>query len=414
MKNVLYGVVLYMLVLFLPGSGNAQWIQQTNPSGKALHSVYFINSTTGFSCGDTGTVLKSTNGGFAWFNINTGIPSGINMTDIWFLDDNTGYCSGGVGSLSGKIFKSVNGGGSWTEVFDTTGTGFRTLFFMDANTGWVVGADGVVKYTSDGGNAWSSRNVNISSLTDVYALSADTVFVSGFGSGGSIVKSTNGGVNWTFTSVPGDFADFKFVTFANSNTGYAGGLKFGGGGVMGKTTDKGLTWNVLGTYSGPVPYEAVAISEDVVFFVRTDDTVSVTIDGGNAWSREPAETDGFDKSISVKDGLGVVAGRQFAVNTTVGVQQISGEVPGNYALRQNYPNPFNPVTGIIFNLPARGNVKLTVYNSLGMEVVTLLNEVKAAGTYKVDFDGSKLSSGVYFYRLETDGFSQTKKMLLVK
>jgi len=98
---------------------------------------------------------------------------------------------------------------------------------------------------------------------------------------------------------------------------------------------------------------------------------------------------------------------------TGGIKQV--EIPNYYSLSQNYPNPFNPTTTIKFGLPKAGNVKLVVFDILGREVATLINnEFRDVGTYTVNFDASALSSGVYFYRLESGDFSQTKKMLLVK
>ncbi|NOS86643.1 MAG: T9SS type A sorting domain-containing protein [Ignavibacteria bacterium] len=101
-------------------------------------------------------------------------------------------------------------------------------------------------------------------------------------------------------------------------------------------------------------------------------------------------------------------------NIFTGLTPINSEIPNNFNLSQNYPNPFNPVTNIKFSMPTGGLVKLVVFDILGREVVTLLNEVKPAGNYLVDFDASALSSGVYFYRLESGSFAETKKMLLVK
>ena len=98
----------------------------------------------------------------------------------------------------------------------------------------------------------------------------------------------------------------------------------------------------------------------------------------------------------------------------VGITQNNNQTPENFSLSQNYPNPFNPVTNIKFSIPTNGNVKLVVFDVLGREVTTLVNEVKNAGNYVVDFDASNLSSGVYFYTLESGNFTQTKKMLLVK
>ncbi len=88
--------------------------------------------------------------------------------------------------------------------------------------------------------------------------------------------------------------------------------------------------------------------------------------------------------------------------------------PSAYALSQNYPNPFNPSTTINFDLPTDGNVSLKLYDMSGKEVATLVNEVRAAGYYSVNFNASQLTSGVYFYSISADNFTATKKMLLVK
>jgi len=86
----------------------------------------------------------------------------------------------------------------------------------------------------------------------------------------------------------------------------------------------------------------------------------------------------------------------------------------NYILQQNYPNPFNPITNIQFNIADIGFVTLKVYDVLGNEVATLVNEEKPSGSYKVDFDGSGLPSGIYIYRLITAKFSDSKKLMLLK
>jgi hypothetical protein len=99
---------------------------------------------------------------------------------------------------------------------------------------------------------------------------------------------------------------------------------------------------------------------------------------------------------------------------TVGINTIGTSVPNEYTLSQNYPNPFNPVTKINFALPKNGMVTLKVYDILSREVITLVNENKPAGYYSVDFDASKLTSGVYFYKLESGSFSDIKRMILVK
>jgi hypothetical protein len=96
------------------------------------------------------------------------------------------------------------------------------------------------------------------------------------------------------------------------------------------------------------------------------------------------------------------------------VAKLGTEIPASYNLSQNYPNPFNPVTMIKFALPKASFVKLKVYDILGREVANLVNDFKSAGTYIVDFDASALSSGVYFYRLETEKYTDVKKMVVLK
>ncbi len=96
------------------------------------------------------------------------------------------------------------------------------------------------------------------------------------------------------------------------------------------------------------------------------------------------------------------------------ITPVVSSVPEKYSLSQNYPNPFNPVTKINFAIPKSGLVTLKVYDVLGREVSTLVNEIKNAGTYKVDFNASNLSSGMYFYKVSVNGFTDVKKMMLIK
>jgi len=98
----------------------------------------------------------------------------------------------------------------------------------------------------------------------------------------------------------------------------------------------------------------------------------------------------------------------------VGITGHNVEIPNTYTLFQNYPNPFNPTTDIKFSIPKSGVVKIVVFDILGREVRTLVNEFRQTGEYNISFDASNLASGVYFYRLEANDFTQTKKMLLIK
>jgi hypothetical protein len=100
--------------------------------------------------------------------------------------------------------------------------------------------------------------------------------------------------------------------------------------------------------------------------------------------------------------------------TVTGVEEIGGTTPSGYVLAQNYPNPFNPTTTIDFTIPVSGHATLAVYDLLGREVASLVNEIKSAGTYRATFDASHLTTGTYFYSLRVGSFSEMKKMLLLK
>ncbi len=103
------------------------------------------------------------------------------------------------------------------------------------------------------------------------------------------------------------------------------------------------------------------------------------------------------------------------IDITVGVNPIVSTIPSNYELKQNYPNPFNPATTIIFNLPKTANIELKIYDIEGREIQKITNGNYSAGEHRITWDASNFTSGVYFYKLTaSDGFTETKKMMLVK
>ncbi|HEY3250095.1 MAG TPA: T9SS type A sorting domain-containing protein [Ignavibacteria bacterium] len=131
---------------------------------------------------------------------------------------------------------------------------------------------------------------------------------------------------------------------------------------------------------------------------------------------------GFSSGYSLRGCL--INGVLYGDTSLVGINQISSEVPETFSLSQNYPNPFNPTTNIGFRIADFGLVKLVIYDVLGREIQTLVNEELKPGTYEVEFparqslgaggDGSNLPSGVYYYTLSAGDFVQTKKMVLIK
>jgi hypothetical protein len=128
---------------------------------------------------------------------------------------------------------------------------------------------------------------------------------------------------------------------------------------------------------------------------------------------------GYDHCLDFGEGIhllgcmidGVVYGDTATITS---ITQISSEVSDKFVMNQNYPNPFNPSTKINYELRTAGFVSLKVYNVMGKEMVNLVNEIQKAGSYEVTFDGANLPSGVYYYRIETNGFTEVKKMSLVK
>lgn len=137
-----------------------------------------------------------------------------------------------------------------------------------------------------------------------------------------------------------------------------------------------------------------------------------TVNGGSS----PLDNEGgFGENhiFLLQDGPDLQFDLQFGVFTT-DVKLVDDLVPAQYQLEQNYPNPFNPSTVIKYNLPEAGLVTLKVYNALGQEVAELVNQEQIAGVYEATFDASRFSSGVYFYTITVDEFTQTKKMMLLK
>ena len=143
-------------------------------------------------------------------------------------------------------------------------------------------------------------------------------------------------------------------------------------------------------------YSGQENSEDFVYTVAVDNSYNVFVTGIS-----------FD-SVSDYDIT------TLKYSQPIGIQTLSGEVPADYKLLQNYPNPFNPVTNFKFRIPEPGSVKLTVYDASGSETAVLLDQYLNTGSYEYSWNSSEYPSGIYFYSLSANGFTQTRKMALVK
>ena len=122
----------------------------------------------------------------------------------------------------------------------------------------------------------------------------------------------------------------------------------------------------------------------------------------------------YDMSNTANYGKAVGADVSLNIQTITAVEPGKTAVPAKFSLAQNFPNPFNPATRINFTVPARAKVSLRVFSLIGQEVMTLVNGTYDAGTYSVDFNGSRLASGIYFYTLQAGSFNSTRKMILLK
>lgn len=150
-------------------------------------------------------------------------------------------------------------------------------------------------------------------------------------------------------------------------------------------------------------------------------TILKTTNGGRIWKRQYSPSNYSIRSVFFPtESIGWAVGGCATIlkTTTGGVTFVEDEqtetFPGTYYLSQNYPNPFNPFTVIRFFIPMASQVRISIYNILGEEIMKLVDEQKPAGTYEVEFNGKGLTSGVYFYKLSSGSFVNTKKMLLLK
>jgi hypothetical protein len=165
-----------------------------------------------------------------------------------------------------------------------------------------------------------------------------------------------------------------------------------------------------GSYSGAGTIEITgAASSYTQFSVPIDYSSSDQADSAAIWLLVGGDSSGVGGNVgsyALIDDL--------AFSGTVGVNDNVPNTVKNFKLYQNYPNPFNPSTNISYNINKPGNVELKVYNILGVEVSTLVNEYQTAGEHSIKFNADNLPSGIYFYKLEAGSFSQIKKMTLLK
>jgi hypothetical protein len=431
MKKIIY-VLLFLAFVSL---ANAQWTVVN--VGTTLdftdiellsNQIYYataVNPTTG-----AGAMFKSTNGGANWFQLT--LPA--NFMAPYGMDMNSSGLEGVV--VGSSIIATSNGGTNWVTMYSPPDT--LVLFGVhirgDAIPAmWAVG----IKRT---GSTYSPAivrcgNVMVSTpvftrvslppsmsgyqLTSVRAFDSTTCYISvntgASPNHGSVIRTTNSGLSWAEFSTTNEL--WEIYVSSSQGMGFAVGGGSGNGGIY-KSYDYGITWSQIytettglrGLYAGPNFY-AVGNSGKIIKGTGDGSFLTPLYSGT---TQDLRAIEALESNYNILFAVGKNGIMLKTTNGGVGINPISSEVPSSYSLSQNYPNPFNPSTNIKYQITNSKLVSLKIFDIMGREVETLINEKQNAGTYEATFNGSNLTSGVYFYRLTTDEFSETKKMLIIK
>jgi photosystem II stability/assembly factor-like uncharacterized protein len=414
--------------------------------------------------GETGIILSSTNGGQAWEFESTGFTD--NLLSLDFVTDNIGYATG----VDGKIYRTTDGGLTWPLLPTSITVGLGKVQFINLDTGWVASSHYIYR-TTDGGVSWVEQlylpqpNEVIFDVEFVKGLPGEPVF--GFACGGlaGFWKSTDGGETWN-GGVACTNGNFLGCSFVDKNNGWLvgvpstvntitimrttdgggtfeeqtnpiiepymrdvsfvtnqRGLAVGNNGQTLYTSDGGANW--VERTNGSYNWQEVFLSETgkawAVGFKSGVGGIAHSTDWGYTWQMQASgvypQLNGID---FINDNEGWIVGNNGTIlhTTNGGVtfveeEQIN-EIPTSYFLSNNFPNPFNPSTKIRYSIPQSAKVQIKIFDMLGNEIETLINEEKSVGTYELNWNAIDLPSGVYFYQLKTGKFIETKKMILIK
>ena len=360
---------------------------------------------TGYGSTNFSYLYKTTNGGQNWFQQVTLQGEWGYFNDIRFSkkDPAFGFAWSDPPKGNGtpmKILRTTNYGGSWTEYsvsLDTFYVGYTgSICVTDSSHAWfglfsnITPSDprGKILYTTNGGNNFllNTLPVNGSNVNTIefkqdnnFGLATIDYYYNYY------FKSTNAGNSWTplFTSF-GFGSAKRIINIPNTNNWYLSIHDLGPANRVFKSTNDGSTWIPM-----DMPNQQFSIMH---------------MDAVNLNQYVTAYAIGLGGEITkLKDSVSVI-----------GITQIGTDIPAMFRLYQNYPNPFNPSTVISIDMPESGYASLKVFNSLGQEVASLIDGEIKAGSYQKVFNASGLPSGIYFYKFVTGGFSEVRKMSLIK
>jgi photosystem II stability/assembly factor-like uncharacterized protein len=449
-KSITKKILLPCFLLFY-SSGYAQenWKRLDSPTDKLLRHVFFVDNTTGWCAGRDGIIIHTSDGGKTWVEQNSTVQTFI--VSLFFLDKNLGWALTLRDTLpfGTTIIKTTNGGNEWlAENYPEDNVFMNTTFYFDSLNGWIGGSK--IAGTTDGGYTWVDANIDSGFVSNLPVLNFNFYNRQfGYACGGFIDlagviwRTTDFGLNWSSVGVSPDqifdmfvFDSLNAITLSGDPEGF-----FGVGDI--KTTDAGESWSF-----DELPLFGLSFAID--FRTNTEGWSAsgfkflYTSDSGETWIEKPTPDSAVIFDLTFTDSItGYAVGENgLILKYKRNITKVEDNIilPEEFLLHQNFPNPFNPSTKIKFTVPTlptsqagssqshpyRGGearqgwfVQLIVYDVLGNEVAVLVNEEKPAGIYEVDFptfsgNTHTLTSGVYFYRLSTDGFVQTKKMLMLK
>jgi len=405
--------LMFFLLFIQPHVILSQWVKVIDSTAVVSFAVSATNlfagadeepfRVTGF------TVFQSTSNGSNWMNV--GNASGGTCVNALTISGPNVVAGTDGGHYGIGVYISTNSGTSWTA----TGPGLMRVFSLATRGQHVfAGSSGSVFLSTDNGVNWAATNNGLPNTFVIALCASGTNLFAGTDAGG-IYLSTNDGANWASAS-SGLTNSTVNALAANGNIVFAG--TWGGGIYL--SSDNGESWTPVNDGLTNNNIFALAASGGNLFAgTGPNGGVFLSTNNGASWtSVNGGLTSTFVRALVVA-GPYLFAGTSSGVwrrplSELVSVKDDHLTLPENFTLGQNYPNPFNPSTAIDYEIVDRSHVVLRVFDLLGREVASLVNDIEEPGYKSVRWDAGNVPSGIYFYQLSAGSFIETRKMLLVK